>query len=119
MFTPTAAGSAVLSVKELVVALAAMVPTAEKLGTKHDVELAATAATAGLTASCHALVTMLNLLSTVVEMRLYTNGLRDTSLRISTHMEVPAALAFGDGATCAHSNRSITFLNVLAIYDLM
>jgi hypothetical protein len=119
MFTPTAVGNAVESVTEVVVAPAAMVPTSEKLGAKHEVELAATADTPELTASPHPLDTILKRLSTVVEIRLYANGLRDTSLRRSEHIDVPAALAFGDGATCAHSNLSITFLNVFAIYDLM
>ena len=119
MLTPTAVGRAVDSVTDLVVAPAAIVPTRAKLGTKHDVELAATADTPELVANPHAFVTILKRLSTVVEIRLYVKGLRDTSLRRSEHMEVPATCAFGDGATWAHSNLSITFLNVFAIYDLM
>jgi hypothetical protein len=47
---------------------------------------------------------------------LYTNGLRDTPDRKSDTTEVAAALAFGAGATCAHINLSMTFLNVFAMF---
>lgn len=60
MLTPTALGSAVESVKLVVVAPAAMVPTAAKLGTKAAAAPAAKVPPKpGLTASCQLLVTML------------------------------------------------------------
>jgi hypothetical protein len=118
IFTPTEAGSAVDRVKLVVVAPAAIVPTAEKLGTKQQVLDAATADTPEATARDHPFDTMLNLFNSVVETKLYTKGLRLMSERMSQHIEEPERAAFGDGDTCAHIKRSITFLKLLAMYYL-
>ena len=116
MFRPTAVGSAVLSVNVVVVAPAAMVPTAAKDGTNALVEPAASAGLKpGLAAKDHDLVTMLKRFRIAALMRLYTNGFRDRSERMSAHIEVAAAWALGAGATCTHISRSSTFLKLFAI----
>ena len=58
---------------------------------------------------------MLYRFSTVLLTNWYTNGLREMSDRKSEHIDVAAAEALGVGATCDHTNRSITFLKVFAI----
>jgi hypothetical protein len=103
-------------VTELVVAPAAIVPTKPRLGAKTIVDPAPkTPASAGDCTKFQPFDTMLNLFKTVALIKLYTKGLRLTPERKSLATEVAAALALGAGATCAHINLSITFLNEFAI----
>lgn len=100
MFAPTAVGSGVDNVTEVVVAPAAMVPTRPKEGAKTDVEPAPKVPPRpGLTTKDHPFVTMLNLFRTAALTSWYAKGLRDTSERKSEQRDPAAAWAFGAGAT--------------------
>ena len=117
MFRPTPGdGKAVESVNEVVVAPAAIVPTAANDGTNALVEPPPSAGLKpGLAAKDHDFVTMLKRFRMAAVTKLYAKGLRDRSERMSAHIELPRTWAFGDGATCTHISRSSTFLKLFAI----